>query len=74
MVKDGNANVKGRSITYGYSDSANTINFMGAVDAGNYYLAFTNCDDNASNSSNYYTSTLQKKTIRPTDPNLTASP
>ncbi len=54
LVQKGTATVNKRDIEFGYSDSADTIVFSKAVDAGNYYLAFTNCDDNASNETNYY--------------------
>lgn len=54
LVQKGTATVNKRDIEFGYSDSADTIVFSKAVDAGNYYLAFTNCEDNASNETNYY--------------------
>lgn len=54
LVQNGTATVNNRTIEFGYSDTVDTIVFSKAVDAGNYYLAFTNCDDNANNKTNYY--------------------
>ncbi len=68
LVQKGTANVNNRDIEFGYSDTADTIVFSKAVDAGNYYLAFTNCDDNASNETNYYIKYEQKEDYTPNRP------
>ena len=68
LVQKGTATVNKRDIEFGYSDSADTIVFSKAVDAGNYYLAFTNCDDNASNETNYYIKYEQSEDYTPNRP------
>ena len=68
LVQKGTATVNKRDIEFGYSDSADTIVFSKAVDAGNYYLAFTNCDDNASNETNYYIKYEQTEDYTPNRP------
>lgn len=68
LVQKGTATVNRRDIEFGYSDSADTIVFSKAVDAGNYYLAFTNCDDNASNETNYYIKYEQSEDYTPNRP------
>ena len=68
LVQKGTATVNNRTIEFGYSDNANTILFSGAIDAGNYYLAFTNCDDNSSNPSNYYIKYSGKEDYSPNRP------
>ena len=68
LVQKGTATVNKRDIEFGYSDSADTIVFSKAVDAGNYYLAFTNCDDNASNKTNYYIKYEQTEDYTPNRP------
>ena len=68
LVQKGTAIINNRTIEFGYSDNANTILFSGAIDAGNYYLAFTNCDDNASNETNYYIKYEQKEDYTPNRP------
>lgn len=68
LVQKGTATVNNRTIEFGYSDNANTILFSGAIDAGNYYLAFTNCEDNASNETNYYIKYEQTEDYTPNRP------
>lgn len=68
LVQKGTATVNKRDIEFGYSDSADTIVFSKAVDAGNYYLAFKNCDDNASNETNYYIKYEQSEDYTPNRP------
>ena len=68
LVQKGTATVNKRDIEFGYSDSADTIVFSKAVDAGNYYLAFTNCEDNASNETNYYIKYEQTEDYTPNRP------
>ena len=68
LVQKGTATVNKRDIEFGYSDSADTIVFSKAVDAGNYYLAFTNCEDNASNETNYYIKYEQSEDYTPNRP------
>lgn len=68
LVQKGTATVNNRTIDFGYSDNANTILFSGAIDAGNYYLAFTNCDDSSSNPSNYYIKYSGKEDYSPNRP------
>ena len=68
LVQNGTATVNNRTIEFGYSDSADTIVFSKAVDAGNYYLAFTNCGDNASNQTNYYIKYEQTEDYTPNRP------
>ena len=68
LVQKGTATVNKRDIEFGYSDSADTIVFSKAVDAGNYYLAFTNCEDNASNETNYYIKYGQTEDYTPNRP------
>lgn len=68
LVQKGTATVNKRDIEFGYSDSADTIVFSKAIDAGNYYLAFTNCDDNASNETNYYIKYEQSEDYTPNRP------
>lgn len=68
LVQKGTANVNNRDIEFGYSDTADTIVFSKAVDAGNYYLAFTNCDDNANNKTNYYIKYEQTEDYTPNRP------
>lgn len=68
LVQKGAATVNNRTIEFGYSDNTNTILFSGAIDAGNYYLAFTNCDDNSSNPSNYYIKYSGKEDYSPNRP------
>ena len=68
LVQKGTATVNNRTIEFGYSDNANTILFSGAIDAGNYYLAFTNCENNASNETNYYIKYEQTEDYTPNRP------
>lgn len=68
LVQKGTATVNNRTIEFGYSDNANTILFSGAIDAGNYYLAFKNCEDNASNETNYYIKYEQTEDYTPNRP------
>lgn len=68
LVQKGTAIINNRTIEFGYSDNANTILFSGAIDAGNYYLAFTNCEDNASNKTNYYIKYEQTEDYTPNRP------
>ena len=68
LVQKGTATVNKRDIEFGYSDSTDTIVFSKAVDAGNYYLAFTNCEDNASNETNYYIKYEQSDDYTPNRP------
>ena len=68
LVQKGTATVNKRDIEFGYSDSADTIVFSKAVDAGNYYLAFTSCEDNASNETNYYIKYEQTEDYTPNRP------
>lgn len=68
LVQNGTANVNNRDIEFGYSDTVDTIVFSKAVDAGNYYLAFTNCDDNANNKTNYYIKYEQTEDYTPNRP------
>lgn len=68
LVQNGTATVNNRTIEFGYSDNANTILFSGAIDAGNYYLAFTNCENNASNETNYYIKYEQTEDYTPNRP------
>lgn len=68
LVQKGTATVNNRTIEFGYSDTVDTIVFSKAVDAGNYYLAFTNCDDNANNKTNYYIKYEQTEDYTPNRP------
>lgn len=68
LVQKGTATVNNRTIEFGYSDNANTILFSGAIDAGNYYLVFTNCENNASNETNYYIKYEQTEDYTPNRP------